>query len=314
MKYVIGIDGGGTKSIVRAVSLQAKLLGETRGGPTNINSLPPEQVKQNIKIALDHLTEQFDLRLEDCAGLCLGTAGVDVEEYKLQIAKLITDIGVTGDIYVTNDTITALVAGCGKMEGVIVIAGTGSVALGVDSQQNIYQSGGWGHVIGDEGSGYWIGRQGIIEAVKSSDGRGPDTGLLQMLMQELGLHEPKDFIRFVFDKKIGKQEIASLAVVVDRAYQAGDDVAKAILQQAARDNFLAVKAVINNLDFKENKFNIVVHGSVLTKNGLIFSEFSKFIKQEYPRTSIIVPQLDAAWGAVYIALSRIKLNRQNPIS
>jgi N-acetylglucosamine kinase-like BadF-type ATPase len=309
MKYVIGIDGGGTKTILRAASLEGTALLEIAGGPSNLHSASAEQVSKVLHDMMDSALKVKVLKKEDCLYLCMGAAGVDRENEKMLLERLFQSYGLSCPLYIANDAEAMLASGVGKPEGVVVISGTGSIAYGRDKRGNTTRSGGWGHLIGDEGSGYWIAREAVNTAVKCFDGRGEKTALLEMLMAKLNIKEPWNFIEFFYNGVKGKNDVAALAVVVDDACKAGDRAAIDILTKAAKELFAACDAVIKELDFENNDLNVIAGGSVLKYNDFIFDNLRNLLLNKYPKASVQKPSQNAASGAVNIALYMLNGNK-----
>lgn len=302
LKYVIGIDGGGTKTILRASGLDGITLTEVAGGPSNMHTASIIEVSKELYGMLDSALNLKALKKEDCGCLCMGAAGVDREYERKLLEGLFYNYGLTCPIYIANDAEVMLAAGVGKPEGVVVISGTGSIAYGKDKKGNACRSGGWGHLIGDEGSGYWIAKEAINAAVKAFDKRGEETMLLEMLMTKLGLKEPWDFIGYIYNNQTDKKDIASLAVATAEACKAGDKVAQGILENASWELFTACDAVIKKLNFANEDYSIVAGGSVLQCNEFVYDTFCSYVKGKYPRADIIKPAQNAAAGAAAIAL------------
>src|SRR5439155_26556427 len=134
---------------------------------------------------------------------------------------------------VVNDALVALVAGAGAGAGVVIVAGTGSIAYGHDGSGHAARAGGWGYLLGDEGSGFWIGRRALAAVVRQADGRGPVTQLTGLILDRMGITRPGDLIHETYYRDLKRQAIAALAPLVQQAHAAGDAVADHILQRAA---------------------------------------------------------------------------------
>jgi N-acetylglucosamine kinase-like BadF-type ATPase len=101
---------------------------------------------------------------------------------------------------VVNDALIALVAGAGENPGVVLVAGTGSIAYGRDARGRAARAGGWGYLLGDEGSGFWIGRRALLSVVRHADGRGPFTMLTELVLRHMGITRPAELIHETYDK------------------------------------------------------------------------------------------------------------------
>jgi len=304
MKYVIGIDGGGTKSLLKLADLDGVVRYEAKGGPTNIYATSVETVRADLVELIHRTLQGAGVAIEDCGALCLGSAGVDRPYEKEVLGGIFRDIGVQGPLTITNDAEIALVGGSGQQEGVVIISGTGSFGFGRDFAGNKARAGGWGHMIGGEGSGYYIGIKGLIAAVRSQDGREPATELLPMMMREIGIESVDKFYHYVY-KQAEMKDISELARVVDAAYKLGDAKAKAILADAASELYLMAHTIIGKLGFEHKAIPVVANGSAVEKIEFVFDEFARQVKSAHPLADVMRPKRDAAIGAVLMALDSL---------
>jgi N-acetylglucosamine kinase-like BadF-type ATPase len=306
MKYVVGIDGGGTKTILKIADEGGNLLTTCEGGPSNINSTPIGQVEDTLRSLMYKGINSINESINNLSVLCIGSAGVDRIEDKKIIENCFKNIGYSGKIIITNDAEIALYGGIADKEGLIVISGTGSICFGKDSSGLICRSGGWGHIIGDEGSGYYIGVNALKAVVRSYDGRDGWTLLTDMVLNYLQLKSPEGLIEYVYRSGKDKKSIAGVAKIVDKAFLLGDNTAKEILQNSAHELYQCAKAVIIKLGFNNKHVIMAVSGSVLSNNKFIFNEFSYHVNQNYPNIEIVDMKDDAAWGAVLLAIKKVK--------
>ncbi|SKA88850.1 BadF-type ATPase [Clostridium sp. USBA 49] len=305
MRYVIGIDGGGTKTALKLADEEGNILLENEGGPCNINSMKEVYVKNMLKELIEDTLTKTCLKMEDIKALCIGTAGVDRPSDKKIIEKIIKNLGFNGKIIVTNDGEIALFGGTCEDEGVIVISGTGSICYGRNKKGEIKRAGGWGHIIGDEGSGYYIGINAINYIAKAYDGINEKTIMTDLILDYLKLQSPQDLIDYVYRSGAGKSEIAYLAILVDEAYKKGDFAAKKILLKAAFELFLCAKAVIYNLNLNDKNIKLAINGSVIVKNECVNREFKRLMNENLPFVEISNMKHDAAYGAVLMAIRQL---------
>jgi N-acetylglucosamine kinase-like BadF-type ATPase len=273
------------------------------GGPCNINSMGKEAVAKMLKELLNDILEEAKLSMEDIKVLCIGTAGVDRPSDKAIMEEIIRAAGFTGKTIITNDAVTALYGGVGGAEGVILISGTGSICYGRNSEGETKRAGGWGHLIGDEGSGYYIGINAINRIARAHDGVEERTVMSDLILEHLKLENATGLIEYVYRSGAGKSEIASLARLVDEAYTQGDSIAEEILLKAAFELFLISKAVIDSLKLNSKEATLAVNGSVIEKNQCISSEFKRLMKRNYPLVEVVNMKNDAAYGAVLMAIN-----------
>lgn len=302
MEFVIGIDGGGTKTLAKMSGMAGNILAVSEGGSSNINSAGVENVEKVIRELFDEMLEKTGMHIEDCKAVCMGAAGAGRPDIKKIMEDIIRSTGCLGRIIVTNDAEIALYGGVGGGEGIIVISGTGSICYGRNSSGETWRAGGWGHIIGDEGSGYDIGVKALKCIMRGFDGRSDSTLLTPAVLKHLRLNLPVDLINYVYRSGAGKKEIAGIAEVVDSVFLSGDTAAEEILKESAYELFLCTKPVINKLNFIGKTVDIVVSGSVLLNNKFLFNEFSSLVKEEYPSINVGYINNEPVWGAVLIAL------------
>lgn len=302
MGYVIGIDGGGTKTRLKIANINKELLADCQGGPSNIHSNSIQVVKENLRQVIDAGLRQAQIELDDLDCICIGAAGAAREKDKLVIQDIFNQLGVNCRLIITHDAITALYGALGKGKGIILISGTGSICYGRSSDGEFHRTGGWGHIIGDEGSGYDIGRRILIEVMKGYDGRQDKTVLTELVMDKLGLNSPEDLIHFVYSNDTGKREIAAVGGLLDEACSAGDLAALRIVQAAANELQNCIEAVVRKLRLENTPVDLVLQGSVLEKGQHVKEKLSDLIAHNYPLISIRTPMEDAAWGAVLMAI------------
>jgi N-acetylglucosamine kinase-like BadF-type ATPase len=303
MSYVIGIDGGGTKTALKLADENGSVVLTMEGGPCNINSMGKEAISKMMKELVNDTLEKAQLTIEDVKTLCIGTAGVDRPSDKAIIEEIIRKTGFKGRTIITNDAVTALYGGVGGAEGVILISGTGSICYGRNSEGETKRAGGWGHIIGDEGSGYYIGIGAINRIARGCDGIEERTVMTDLILEHLKLETATGLIDYVYRSGAGKSEIASLARLVDEAYKQGDMLAEEILLKAAFELFLLSKAVVDGLKLSNKKVTLAVNGSVIAKNECVSSEFRRLMKKNYPLIEVASMKNDAAYGAVLMAIS-----------
>lgn len=302
MKYLIGIDGGGTKTALKLADEKGNLILTNEGGACNINSMGKDSVEKMLYNLIQNTLNKAKLSLEDISAICIGTAGVDRKEDKKIFHDMVRGFGFNGKFIVTNDAEIALFGGVGGEEGVILISGTGSICYGRNKEGKTKRAGGWGHIIGDEGSAYYIGISAINHIGRAHDGIEEKTIMSDLILKHLNLKSSEGLIEFVYRSGAGKAEIASLARFVDEAYKQGDNIAKGILLKAASELFLCCKAVIETLKLGNKEVSLALNGSVVVKNECVRSKLITLINESYPMVKVINMKYDAAWGAVLMAM------------
>src|SRR3954452_8656898 len=172
--HVLGIDAGGTKTVCLLADAQGAIVSEGRGAGANLHTAGELVVEQVLHEAMEAGSGDGAITR---AAICLGIAGVDREDEARTVRAIMRRIGYKSRVLVVNDALIGLVAGARDEPGVAINAGTGSIVYGRNANFEAARAGGWGHMIGDEGSGYWIGRESLAAVSRAFDGRGPETRL-----------------------------------------------------------------------------------------------------------------------------------------
>src|SRR5688572_31187621 len=242
MRYVVGIDAGGTKTVGLLADETGAIVAEARGMGANLQTDGELQVEKVLAEIMDTLSADHPI-----SAVCLGIAGVDRPHDEGVIRSILRRLGHRENARVVNDGAIALVAGAPGRVGVVVLAGTGSICYGADRTGRTARSGGYGFLLADEGSGYWLGHQSLRAAVRATDGRGPETRLQGLLFEALGVTSVAELIPRVYEKGLPKYRIAALAGLVQTAHDAGDAVAATLIDAAGRELGLAARSVARQL-------------------------------------------------------------------
>lgn len=296
MSYLIGIDGGGTKTLLRAADADTlEILGEQKGGASNLTALPEEEVQENLRGLLAGFFAQNHLSPEDCCGAVLGSAGAGSPDARERLQGMLAALLPKSRILVEDDALPVLYAGTKTGVGMILISGTGSICLGRNESGERFRAGGWGHLIGDEGSGYALGRDTLTAVMEQFDGRGPKTMLTEMIFDKLNLQTPMEVIDWTYRCGNGKSEIAALSALCEKAALAGDQTALAIFDKAADDLARMVKAVAEKLPEKQRV--CVCSGGNLTKAPLLREKLAAKLEG----VQLVLSEKDAADGCLLMA-------------
>ena len=305
MDCFIGIDGGGTKTLLRAVDSQKNMLCEIMGGGTNIYSLGEEAVRINVDLLLRECLSKLPPN-SIIKGICLGSAGVVGEENRKALHRMIRNIAHCDCIIVTNDAVTALYAELKGIAGISVTSGTGSICLAKDSEGNLARCGGWGHLFSDEGSAYSIALQALSRVSKAHDGRMPPTSLTEQFLSYFQTAFFDEMIERIYRNHHTKKEMASLAVLVDAAANDGDPAALSILSDAAEELYQMCETTVKQLKIENAPLLVIMNGSTLLKNKMLAGFFISKMKKTFPKSRIQPGGKDAAWGALYYLDEKIE--------
>ena len=303
LMYVLGIDAGGTKTVCLLADANGSILAHARGGGANLQAHGELEVEKVLHHVMDTALGERDVRP---AAICLGIAGVDRPQDAEAVRGIMRRIGFKARTVVVNDALVALVAGAGDTPGVVIIAGTGSIAYGRDAAGRAARAGGWGYLLGDEGSGFWIGRRALSAIVRAADGRGPATELTERVMTRLKLVRPSDLIHETYYRDLKRGAIAGLAVVVEEARAAGDAVSAEILAHAAHELSAAAASVVNRLGMRGEIFSTILAGGMFTAVPWLAAEVMRRMSEVAPRSHAGVLGVEPAVGAVRLALAEAR--------
>lgn len=296
--YYLGVDGGGSKTLAVIVNERGEEVGRGLANGANYNTVGLEAAVQHVYTAVEQATRSAGSRLP-LRKAWLGLAGIDRQaDHDLLLPHM---RGLAEQVRLTNDG-ELLLAGLENAVGVVLISGTGSIALGRDAGGRRARSGGWGHILGDEGSGYAIAQQALQAVVRASDGRGPQTALRERILQAWNLRDTDELIGEVYGEP-EKAKIASLSSCVMITARGGDQVAASILQQAARELALAVHAVCQALDFSHQEIPLALGGGLLINEADFCTQVIQQIRHSQPIGEVVLvshPTLTAARAAMSI--------------
>ncbi len=298
--YVIGIDAGGTKTEALLADADGTVLARARRGGANLAAHGELAVEKTLHELIDETLGERDVRV---AAICLGIAGSDREEDAVVIRGIMRRIGARARVVVTNDALIALVAGAGMGTGVVVIAGTGSIAYGVNARNEAARAGGWGYILADEGSGYWLGRQALRAVVRAADGRGPATALTPLILDFFKVSRPQALVREVYRHYLKPSDIARCARAVEQAREAGDPVAIEIATLAADELMAAARSVILQLDLASSSFPVVLAGGAFLAVPWLQTTLMSRLPEVAPGCRVALLSEDPALGAVRLALA-----------
>jgi glucosamine kinase len=294
--YSVGVDGGGTKTLAIVVDAQGHECGRGLAGSANHSAVGYQQAAHHIHSAIKQAAETAGCQLP-LSSAWLGIAGIDRPADHDELLSHLQALAKV--IYLVGDAELVL-SGLDQAVGVALIAGTGSIALGRDARGKTTRAGGWGHILGDEGSGYEIAHLALQAAVRAADGRGPMTSLLELVMQHWQLNEASDIIDKVYPPK-DKGHIASLSALVFTAARTGDQVARRIIQHAANELALAAVTVGAALSFPTNQLPLALSGGLLVHEKDFRQQVIRCIRRRCPTGQVVVvdqPAISAARAAL----------------
>ena len=297
----VGVDGGATKTLAMVSDEECRLIGLGSGGPSNRDAVGPKRAVSSIRKALQDALGRIKMSAGDVKSAVLAVAGVHTDPDKEWFSAQSYGFGPGVDLYVQNDVVAAWAAGTLCKPGIAIIGGTGSNGFGVNSLGQSWRAGGWGHTLGDEGSAYWIGLTAIREALRFFDGRGPQTRLVDRVLDFYDLKSVESLPALVYDRGLAKDEIAGFAVCVCEEAEKGDKVAVGIFRQAGIDLGLIAASIAGKLRMQNQSIPVALIGSVFDSGSLVTDSFESTLRKVVPKASVVFPDLLPVAGALLLA-------------
>jgi glucosamine kinase len=279
-RYVLGIDGGATKTLAAVLDLETHAVHLGHAGPSNEDAVGAKAAVEALLGAAHGAIEHAGIDEEQLAAAVLAVAGTDTNSIAHSVRSARTDAWI-----VVNDVVGAWATATGGGPGVAVISGTGSnvfgvgVGVGVGADAGVgagagagvgagagadvgagagaraWRAGGWGHLLGDEGSGYWLGVQSIKAALADRESSGPPTALSDAAVEFFGQESVEALASLVYSKPLSKGEIAAFATETGRLAEAGDAVARELYERGAAQLGAQIAAVIRQTGLHETSSN-----------------------------------------------------------
>jgi N-acetylglucosamine kinase-like BadF-type ATPase len=301
--YVLGIDAGGTKTVCLIADERGTIVAEGHGPGANLHAAGELEVEKVLHQVMETALEDHDVTP---AAICLGMAGVDREEEARTVRAIMRRIGRHARVLVVNDALVALVAGAQDAPGIVIISGTGSIVYGRNAAGEAARAGGWGHMIGDEGSGYWIGREALAAVMRAADGRGPVTQLTDEILRHFGVADVSLLTRIVYDRDVPRMSVAAVGPIVEQAVRAGDAVATRILEHAAEELVLGAGSVTSKLEMRGDAFTFFLAGGVFRVVPWLADDLPHRLVEVAPRSQVQLLEVEPAVGAVWLALAEAR--------
>jgi N-acetylglucosamine kinase-like BadF-type ATPase len=302
--YWLGVDGGGTYSRAAIADATGKQIGEGHAEAANPLRVGVEAAITNIKQAVQEACNQAEITPAQVTAACFGLAGVgNAKHYQTMLAALRQAFPFE-KLTLETDARIALAGATDLQPGIVVIAGTGSIACGINAAGEFARAGGWGPAMGDEGSGYYIGRRALQAVVMAYDGRAAATSLTGAVCEYFKIAAPTDLPPVIYERPLRvMREIAQLSKIVAAHAQAGDQVARAILLDAAAELARAANAVIKKLGLQDTAFRLAYVGGVFGAGELILAPLRQFVQGYAPAAELAPPLMPPVSGAVKLARS-----------
>ncbi len=301
MKYFIGMDGGGTKTHAVITNLNREKLFECSGGASNFLVQGTLTVSKTLLSLIQKCVDEVNASIDDVECVLLGTTGAgrrtDAEKLETDFTAYLKEQNLRLNLFcVESDARIALEGAFSGKPGSILIAGTGSIMFGKDASENIHRVGGFGRFLGDEGSGYMIGKKGLVAVSKHFDGRGEKTLITKLVNEKFGIETPEILITEIYKNNF---DIASVAPLIIDAAVKSDAEAVKIIEDETNELILHIKSMFKKIN--ERELNVAFIGGLISGENYYSILFRKKIKDQLPQINVIEPIYPPAMGAVLMA-------------
>jgi N-acetylglucosamine kinase-like BadF-type ATPase len=292
----IGVDGGGTHTRAVVVDRAGRELGRAEGGGSVVRVDAPAQAARAVIDTVRSAAEVAGAELP-AATLWAGLAGAGSREARVTVEHELAGAGLARDVIVGTDVEAAFQDAFGDGPGVLLIAGTGSIAWARDAEGQTERVGGWGERLGDEGSGFSIGLEALRSVARAEDGRGEATRLQAVVLEELGLSEPGELVAWT--ATASKAQVAGLVPVVAAAAGRGDAVAAHIMDRAVAELTEHLTAVVGRGGSGGSAPDLVLWGGLLQPGGSLRVAMERAVTPLPLR--LVTRDVDPALGAATLA-------------
>lgn len=302
MSYFIGVDGGASKTAAIVIDENEKILGSGLADGSNHLRVGLDEATRNVEKAVNTALVQAGIAMASIDYTYCGIAGADHPAHRKRVLDALSVFFPRGNFIVDTDARIALTGAIGFGAGVVIISGTGSVAFGRNATGNELRAGGWGPTLGDEGSGFWIAREGLSAIVRAHDGRGFATHMTDLLCAEYGLCVPEDLPKFVYATTTHADDIARYGKLVIEAAQSGDEVARDIMARGGSELAECVLAVARGLHMTDSEFPVAYVGGAFHAGDLLLNPMRLRMHRDAPGASLQPPARPPVEGAAMMAM------------
>ena len=305
MKVALGLDGGGRKTQVAVSDASGALLGVGQAGGSNWELAGVDRASAAIEEATDQALAGAGLGRADVEAAVFGLAGLDWPADEARMEAVIGPLGIGGRRRLVNDAFVALRAGCPQPWGVVVISGTGAIAAGRDPAGNEFRTLGLGRVFGDFGSEFDVSELAVRAVADAYVGRGPSTRLTELLCARTGAATAEELLERISraDTRLRSPEVANMTPLVLEATEAGDLVARQILEEMGHALGESAGLVASRLGMQDLDFQVVLAGNLFrTPNRYLLDQLELGVRRTAPLASISILDAPPVVGAVLMAL------------
>lgn len=295
MQYRLGIDGGGTTTRAVIIDENMQELGRGEAGSSNHYSVGVERAVENIRQAVAAALRVAGVAQNEIVSLGLGLAGACTDAEQNLLRAAIAPVCPTPKLAIDEDVVAAQAGAFGGGAGAVCIAGTGANCFGINENGQRARVDGLGPLLGDRGSGYWIGEQTLRTICKMEDGIVPKSPLLEKVLQQLEAADVAGLVQLVYQPDFERDRIAGLAPVVMQLSQEDDNASTGILQSAGRELAATTIAVLRALNLQQ----VAPVGGILSQQTALRETYETELKTE--GAQVVEAKYDAVIGAALLA-------------
>jgi glucosamine kinase len=294
-RFLLGVDGGATKTLAAVLDTERGELHMGHGGPSNQDAVGVQAAGQALFDAADMALQGAGIADEQLAAAVLAVAGTDTEAVVKHVRE-----ARSREWIVVGDVVGAWATATGARPGVGAISGTGSNVFGVGTDGRGWRAGGWGHLLGDEGSGYWLGVQSIKAALRDREGSGPQTALSRAAIEFFEVASVEALAAKVYSKPLTKGEIAAFASETAQLAERGDAVARELYERGAAELGGQIAAVIDHTGLR-GAFPVGLIGSAYKAGAVFVEPLTHAIHELAPQAEVQVVEMAPVGGSLLLA-------------
>lgn len=306
MPYAFGVDGGASNSRAVLTTLQGEVLHTVNGPGVNYHECGAQNAVSTLYRLFQNCLESARAKPDECKGLCFGLSGIGREHDHNVMTPVLNQKFPPGSYILTSDAEIALSGGSLSDQGILVIAGTGSMVYGKSESGVTARAGGYGALLSDEGSGYRIGMEALRAVIHEAEGLSIPTVLTKKIFESMNFRGMDDLVQWANSPNASKDKIASLAPLVIKASDEGDSVAEDILYSQADQLALRVESVYNRLQTPE-RVDVILSGGILDQASNYWQILRRKIIYLIPGAHVSAPKLEPLLGAALYGLSHAKV-------
>lgn len=312
MDYILGVDGGGTKTMIAVAGLNGEIIIEKSIGSINFKSIGVDGAVKNFVSGIKSVIKELesDGSTPYFKSSYFGLAGLNTSYDKVVCVKIVLNESINPYLnlqkaVLCNDTVIGLAAGSMNKNRVIIICGTGSNCYGINEEGNEAKANGWDYILGDEGSGISMGIKTLRAIMQAYDGRGEETLLTKEVYEFLNINSIDELNKWTYDDPFSKDRFASLSFSLCKTAEMGDKVAIRILKEEAEEVIKNVSAVVKRLHLEDREFDLVFVGNNFKCIKYFHKIIIKKLKDSFPNINFIPLTSKPVIGAIRLAAKNL---------